>query len=264
MGASAKLAWAAGRYATGINPGVDQVYVAFECADEAAAIAAAVAASNATLTIGSLTLYRRQPEVTERLANDQWRVTLRYAPIDPVEDTSPAGETTVDTTGGTKHITTSLQVMNTFGSPTNACNGAIGYDGDSVGGCDITVPTFSIEEKRYTNTTDWVNWATLTGKVNNNTFMNFAAGEVLFLGVSGRLRRKGYTTWELNFKFAVSRNETNVSIGGFTNIAKNGWDYLDVQYAEALDDTSNTRIKKPVGGFIHRVYEAGNLSTLPV
>jgi hypothetical protein len=78
------------------------------------------------------------------------------------------------------------------------------------------------------------------------------------------LRRKGYTTWELNFKFAVSRNETNVSIGGFTNIAKNGWDYLDVQYAEALDDTSNTRIKKPVGGFIHRVYEAGNLSTLPV
>jgi hypothetical protein len=242
------------------------VYVCIGYADEAAAIAGAVGVAAATKTVGSLTLYRRTPEAVERLSPDTWRVRCTYLPIDPVEDTSPTGEDVVDTTGGTQHITTSLAVASTFGTPMNACNGAIGYDGDSVQGCDVVRPMFQLDKRRYVadNAVNWVAWAALTGRVNDGNFLDFAAGEVLFLGVQGRRRMTGYTLWELTFRFSIIRNESNLSVGPFTNIAKNGWDYVDVQYAETLDDDSKRRVKAPIGGYVHQVYHTGNLSTLPL
>jgi hypothetical protein len=102
----------------------------------------------------------------------------------------------------------------------------------------------------------------LTGKVNNASFKGMAAGECLFLGASGS--RRGSEKWEINFRFAGSPNRSGIQIGAITGIAKKGWEYLWVRYADEADATAHALVKKPVGVYIERVYEEGNFSSLGI
>ncbi|RMF94392.1 MAG: hypothetical protein D6741_12675, partial [Planctomycetota bacterium] len=102
----------------------------------------------------------------------------------------------------------------------------------------------------------------LTGTVNNATFRNFAAGEVLFMGASGSKRGPG--DWEITFRFAASPNVTGLTIGEITGINKNGWDYLWVAYADDVDDAAKELIKKPIAAYVERVYRYTDFSLLGI
>jgi hypothetical protein len=137
----------------------------------------------------------------------------------------------------------------------------------SVEGVDITVPVYHFSETHYLD--DAVvtepykgTLFSLTGKVNSGAFRGFAAGECLFLGAAGTKRGQG--DWEITFRFAASPNVTGLTIGDITGIAKKGWEYLWVRYADAEDAAAKALVKKPVAVYIEKVYEEGDFSLLGI
>ena len=102
----------------------------------------------------------------------------------------------------------------------------------------------------------------LTGKVNNASFKGLAAGECLFLGASGS--KRGVDDWEIAFRFAASPNRTGITVGEITGIAKKGWEYMWVRYADAEDPAAKAIVKKPVAVYIEKVYEEGSFAGLGI
>lgn len=177
------------------------------------------------------------------------------------------GVVSFDTTGGTQNITQSL---NTARYPAGAPDfqGGINYDGDKLNGVDIGIGALEFTEVHYKNLSQVDDdyravLASLTYGVNDDTFRGHAAGEVLFKGAIGQ---KVYVDtverWQLSFKFAVSPNRSNFSIGSVTGISKLGWDYLWVLYSDAI--SASVLIKQPVGVYVERIYSSVDFSELEI
>jgi hypothetical protein len=207
-----------------------------------------------------------EPEWVDTDAGDGlWNATVRYGVKPPPQ----VGESSFsfDTGGGTQHITQSIATVQKYapsGKTAPDFGGAIGVTHDSVEGVDITMPVYNWSETHYLADAQ-VNKAayySLTGKVNNGGFKGCAAGECLFLGASGS--KRGDDDWEITFKFAASPNRTGITVGGITGIAKKGWEYMWVRYADSEDTASKTIVKKPLAVYIEKVYEEGNLGSLGI
>jgi hypothetical protein len=177
---------------------------------------------------------------------------------------------TFETGGATAHITQSLQTIARHaaaGQTAPDFNGAIGVNGDSIDGTDITVPVYNFTETRKmlaSTVTGAYKLALFycTGRVNHATFKGFAAGEVLFLGASGS--KTGSEHWEIAFKFAASPNVTNLAVGNITVAAKKGWEYLWVRFRDENDGAANALVKRPAAAYVERVYDSADFSTLGI
>jgi len=195
-----------------------------------------------------------------------WEVSVRYGKLEPKE--TGDSSFSFDTGGGTTHVTQSLQTVGRYapaGRFAPDFKGAIGVTHDSVEGTDITVPVYSFTETHYLSiaaVTGSYKAALflLTGRVNAAPFKGFAAGEVLFLGASGAQR--GTEDWEITFRFAASPNAAGLVIGDITGIAKRGWEYLWVRYADAEDE--QVLVKQPIAVYVERVYDEGNFAGLGI
>jgi hypothetical protein len=175
-----------------------------------------------------------------------------------------------DTGGGTQHITQSLGTVQRYARtgyvPPNFL-GAVGVSQNNVDGVDIVVPVYHFSEVNYESNSQ-VDVAykqtlfTLTGRVNNDIWNGYAAGEVLFLGAAGSMRAGG--DWEITYRFAASPNLTSITIGDITGIAKKGWEYLWVQYLDGVDNDAYSLIKRPHSVHIEQVYPVGDFSDLHV
>ncbi|MCK6470887.1 MAG: hypothetical protein L6R28_03995 [Planctomycetes bacterium] len=236
-------------------------YIVRGAADENE-VKATVQASIPTLYAG---LIFRSFEISERITVDTWRIVARYEAPEAPEQENPEPVTTFDSTGGTQHITQSIQTVNSYGpAASTLLGGAIGYDGENVGGVDITVPVWNWSETHFLSDAQLNSAAyyNLTGKVNSDGFRGYSPGEVLFLGATGQ--KRGDAKWEITFKFAASPNRNGIQVGDISGISKNGWDYLWVQYGEDVDSTAKVRIKKPVAVYVEQVYEEGAFSALGI
>ncbi len=246
------------------------IYTITGTADEAAAVASLKAAAP-TVLHGM----KRQPVTVEPVHVDTtnpdkciWTGTANYAPFE-YQEPPQTGESVFnfDTGGGTQHITQSLQTAGRYPGSAPDFKGAIGVTQDSVEGVDITVPVYAFSETHYVpasqvTTAYKATLFNLTGRVNNGSFKGLAAGECLFLGASGS--RRGADDWEITFRFAGSPNRTGLSVGPITGIAKKGWEYLWVRYADVEDTGSNTLVKQPIAAYVERVYEDGNFAALGI
>jgi hypothetical protein len=253
-----------------IGDSADVPYIVFEAADEAA-----VRAACDENIPGELEgLLRKEIEIEEQVNATTWRVVARYekpAPWQGSGGESPESKFAFDTGGGTQHITQSLQTVRRYGPKASTMlGGAIGYDGKSVQGVDITVPVFNFSETHYF-TNDEVTRAfqmtlfALTGRYNLGAFRGFAAGEVLFLGAAGS--RQGDDPddlWELSFRFAASPNRNDIMVDAIGPITKLGWEYLWVQYADDADDEKKQIVKRPVAVYIEKVYHGGDFADLGI
>ncbi|MCE9532476.1 MAG: hypothetical protein K8T89_15350, partial [Planctomycetes bacterium] len=134
-----------------------------------------------------------------------------------------------------------------------------------VEGVDITVPVFRFSET-YSIPAALITHAykltlfNLTGRTNNAPFKGFATGEVLFLGASGS--RRNLEKWEIAYQFAASKNAVGLKVGDLIGIAKKGWEYLWVRYADVVDQ--KVLVKQPESVYIERVYESGNFAQLGI
>lgn len=209
-----------------------------------------------------------------------WDVSVRYGREesqaadalpggDPVTPEAPLGPSyTFEMSGGTQHVTQSLQTVAKHARPGKNppdFKGAIGVNGDSVEGTDVTVPVFRFSET-YSIPAGLVTHGYkvvlfhLTGRVNNAPFKGFAAGEVLFLGASGS--RRGIEKWEISYQFAASPNAVGLQVGDIAGIAKKGWEYLWVRYGDVEDE--KVLVKQPESVHVERVYEPGNFALLGI
>ncbi len=170
-----------------------------------------------------------------------------------------------DTTGGTVHVTQSFGT-NRFGPLAPDFQGAIGVSDDRVDGVDITIPAYKFSETHYIPrifvSTSYKNTLfQLTGKVNNASFKNFAAGEVLFLGSTGQ--RRGLEDFEITYNFAASPNIGSIVFTpDIEVINKEGWDYMWLFYADEVDSTAHRIVRRPKAAYVERVYPRADFGLL--
>ncbi len=191
-----------------------------------------------------------------------------------------------DGTGGTKHITVSKQTRRSYGldqelSPQPeipSFNQAIGVNGDSVAGCDITVPVFKFTYTYYAPTAivtdDYIKLIMeMTGKTNDTAWKMFRPCEVLFLGPTGQPR--GFDDWEIAFHFVANSFVSGISIpitgehlldSSLDPIAVDGHDYLWVRFQDIVGGTltNKTLMKRPVNAYVERVYDQAEFTTLGI
>ena len=251
---------------TGPNASIDLVYTARGSNDDLEVKTAII--STSPISYDGLP---RQSVTIEPVGDLLWEGTARYSMSNNTEPPPTGGSTfSFDTGGGSRHITQSLTTVGGYAPPGQIppnFKGTIGATNDSVEGVDITVPVYNFTETHYlpdaqvTEQYKGVLFA-LTGKVNDGVFRGFAAGECLFLGASGSKRSD--SDWEISFRFASSPNAANLTVGDITGIAKKGWEYLWVRYADAVDDTSKSLVKKPSAAYVEQVYGFGNFAALGI
>ena len=255
--------WESRETTMGESPSVDLIYIV-RGTDSDLAAKTALAAASPVLYHGLV----RQSMHLERIAENIWEGSVRYGKFEPPETGDSSYQ--FDTGGGTQHITQSLQTVARYAPPGKTApdfQGAIGVTHDNVEGVDITVPVYNFSELHYiaSSLVTGAYKATLfylTGRVNNAPFRGFAAGEVLFLGASGS--KRGQEDWEISFKFAASPNMTGLTIGDITGIAKKGWEYLWVRYADAEDAAAKALVKRPAAVYVEKVYLDGDFSLLGI
>lgn len=218
----------------------------------------------------------------EYLGDDAWQVKITYIKEGAEDDQqqNPLKRTrSFDTSGGTAHKTqaeSETRYPSSGGSAAPDMKKAIGVDGDSVAGVDVVVPAFKWTETydvphQYVTDNYIRTLCKLTGTVNQGTFRGFPAGEVLFLGATGSHEwddQKGSGPWSLTYNFAQSSNAGSgetfpaIEIGGITNIAKKGHEYLWVRYEAAVE--GNDYLKRPKHVYVNKVYRDGDFSQLGI
>lgn len=142
------------------------------------------------------------------------------------------------TTGGTSHITHSLQTLGVAATVPRSFDGGIGWNGDGFDGVDVITPHYEFSIS--------VNWprskfnqayrlmlANATGSINSTAWNGFAAGCVLFKGVSAAPKGLKFKTssgerrdyyWRATYQFEANPS-TSVTFKG-TTLVKRGFDYL--------------------------------------
>ena len=80
-----------------------------------------------------------------------WEGTVQYGLVSSAPRQVGESVYSFDTAGGTQHITQAKQHIHTYSLEATDpdLGGAIGYDGQDVQGCDITVPVYNFSETHY-------------------------------------------------------------------------------------------------------------------
>jgi hypothetical protein len=211
----------------------------------------------------------------------------------------PAG-LSVDTTGGTEHITTAWSNSGTDeiespgpivtgyaaeGETAPDSEGAINVSGGRVGGVDVTVPSFQWTETWLVPSWYLVNGNKpqqskvitsgdpapkspygitlhdMTGAVNTKDFRSFKPGEVLFLGAKFDTNRTSTLT-PVSYSFSAKANRTNFKIGNVTVAEKAGQDFMWIQYADASAGGSPVKRAKYV--YVDQVYRRKDFADLEI
>jgi hypothetical protein len=165
------------------------------------------------------------------------------------------------TTGGTTHLNQSYGTRARYGSGAPDYQGAIGVDGSTVNGVDVTVPAFNFAIRQrfaYVDDAYLATIAGLTGTVNAAAWGPFAGGEVLFLGADGGDDDQDYV--EIAYQFSVRGNRTGLTFGPISGVAKFGWDYVWVKHREKL--VGDAILVEPSAVYVEQVYPAGNFTLL--
>lgn len=207
-------------------------------------------------------LYRQDVRV-EPVGYDIYNVEVPYA---GKKEEAGSFQLSFDTTGGTVHITASKETIAAYGTGTNVSDhkqsiGVTGPDKDPEG-ADVIIPVLKLtatfkHPKGIITLPQIKNLARWTGKVNSDTFLTFAPGEVLFLGCTGSEGTDSPT--DVQYHFACSENLTNLSIGGITVANKLGHHLYWIQFKSDVAANAGTRV--PKGVYVERVYDTLALAT---
>ena len=257
---------------TGASPSVTLKYYVDGAANENAALSAVLAQCPDTYNG-----MPRQSRSAEPISDTKFIVTAKYAPQESNDQDSsgsvpPESSYEFNTGGGSETMFVSLSTKQRIalpgGPPAPDYRSGVNVTDDGPQGVDRTVPVFNFSETHYKSasavTSGYVaSVFALTGTVNNSSFRGFAAGEVLFLGARGS-KRGVNGAWEITYAFAASPNVTNGSIGGFSGINKDGWDYLWFQFEDKEDANAEKVVRRPRAAYVEQIYKRGNFAGLGI
>lgn len=240
---------------------------------------------------------RKDLRISEKIDETTYKIGVTYnysgteSPGNSDND-ADAGDRTItfSSSGGTRHITHSYKTINTIGTVPNH-EGAINVDhANNINGVDVLSPTLSFTETHYMTYKKFKisyirDLNSLQGKVNDEQFRGFEAGEVRFDGFSASRRgTKREDLYEITFQFSVIPNQPSQTIQGLEIPAKKGWDYVWFRTKPiAPKPKTNTSgesdgtfggegsggIEESVtntieGAYIERIYQLGNFGKLMI
>lgn len=239
------------------------VYKAVGEQDNAIVEAYAYTGTPATVTYVGGTLYRKAIAVDPD-GWAQYRVTVTYGKLD--KKSVPLGSATFsfDTSGATINVKAAKAHVASYPDDGDWHKGAINVkaDGD-VEGVEIVIPalkmTYTFNHPAGIVTESFARLlASVTGRTNSATFRGFAAGELLFAGASGSDGTDADAS--ISYSFVASSNETSLTIGEITSIAKAGHDYAWVEFEDDID--TGEAIRPPKRVHVERVYDSFNFATV--
>lgn len=211
----------------------------------------------------------------DRVAVGTWKFTATYKSSTYERQTNDASFT-FTTGGGNQHITCSRKTKGQFGAtrtiagqvintPVPDYKGAIGVYGNEIAGVDIEAETFDFKITFYLPpskmTQSYMNrLKSLTKRVNTDVVtinvdgvkQTFQPGELRFIEATGQ-KRVGFGDWEFSLHFSSIANQLGLTIGPIKNIIKNGWDYLWVSYAPAIENV--LVLASPQAVYVEQVYD---------
>ena len=218
------------------------------------------------------------------LGNGYWDVKATYKTPEAAESDgggdsqgqSIANSLSLDTSGGTGHITQALYDgqgdwggENAFARPGETAPdffGAINCSGDSVQGVDVTVPAFNFTEvwtwpARLLTNDYYKILYNLTGSVNKAAWRVFDRGEILFLGA--RLdRNRGDEFIPITYQFSARPTRRAFKVGQITVAEKRGWQYLWIKYED--HEETDALVKRPKFAYVNDVYPETDFATLNI
>lgn len=239
---------------SGIFKSAEIPYMVFGAEDETEALNEAYA--NVPESFNGL--FRKGIKIIERMNETSFKVGVSYS--GPAEGGANVdnedGSFSFDTTGGTQTVMVSRKTIGIYPDTAKSCNGAINFDGDQVNGVEIIQPILNFTETAafdaYEITTDFKKkMAEYTGCVNWKPWRGYAAGEVLFRGVTGS--GKYHKPCELTFNFSFSANRSDFKVGDIEIDNKYGWDYMWSRYTRKID--GGNIVCKPIAVYIERLFE---------
>lgn len=194
----------------------------------------------------------------------------------------------VDTTGGTEHVTQSLYTSGyqVDGPDAPDSYGAINVSGNQVNGVTKTVPAFNFSETwmipawyLLVGKADAAGASNddgespgptipfaqklreLTGTTNKDKWRIFQKGEVLFLGARYDVSRAS-TMVPVTYSFSVKPTRTDFDVGDIKVYFCRGWDNLNIQYEDVSE--GNVAVKKPKYVYVDQIYEDANFAELGI
>lgn len=262
------------------NDTADLAYIVTGTTDRDAAANAVIAAIPFTVRT---TLVPKSLKLRPLEGVGQWRATLDYANPDkidrPKQIPRAIGQATwsFDATGGQQRI---FEAIAQTASGANAPDAGkqIQITDGKVEGVDIVVPSLTLTiNQTFDGSTldlDWVRaFAAMIGTTNDDTFLGFAAGEVLLLGGQGTqpvaFNDDGSTAFggrDLTFNFAISPNRADLAFDGpkisVTDVAKKGHEYI--WFAYEVSENTDSLTSDLIGVYVATVYEESDFSTLGI
>ena len=239
---------------TEVSGEIERKYVAwgYSSEDDVRSAVGGYLSANSLLTIGPLVASAMKLDHMD-IGCDNWIASVTWKPFaartpePPADSWSEANNEWGFEIGLTNEkVYTALEPMvihpRTTDSTTPPAITLIGDQGDGKppAGVDLLVPETSFTNRRFVKLSALtesvqIQFQRLVGKVNNDTFMGRDPGEVLLAGISGQQR--GRDDAELTFKYRFREN-TTVSVDGFADIDKLGWEYIWPRYHLKYDGTA--------------------------
>jgi hypothetical protein len=231
-------------------------------------------------------LYRTNIQIEEK-AVDLYHVDVTWGPYDKKELQPMDCNWHMNTTGGTRHVTQAISVVQAVGPGSDGTvnyNGAIGVnENGDVEGIDILDPVQEWTEN-YKLPIGGFSWAymdqvvtPLTDHVNQYPFRNKPTGSVLFKGGTGGRSSKDPMFLDLSLTFAYSQPVTSANpltwstfdaAGNAQTItlsAKEGWQELDFHYVTQAPTAAPWRPSKRLAQVtVNQVYFYADFSLLGV
>ena len=152
----------------------------------------------------------------------------------------------------------------------------IGWDGRSVHGCSVFVPTKSWTESveipigQFTFDYEATVEVIQNSPLNLAPFRDCAALECRFAGMQAQVSTQNPDFVIATFDFEKSPNygaglsQPAITIDGIANITKFGWDYLDVHYEPQIPAGQNAVVPMAQYVLTHTMYYASDFSLLNI
>ncbi len=257
----------------GDKPEVTKEYIVLEADTEQAAYDAVIAIAPAEV-YGLTRKAIRQPLKLKLVGGEMWQVTANYVVQEEssngdVSEQNSTFELEFDTGGETfKQTAVPTTKQRRFSwspgqdEPPNI-KGLLGYDGKKANGIDKPIPGLKMTlsttyPARAINSEQIKAWSRATGKVNSDYFLGFAPGELLNLGVKGKVTLNARTLQAtggapVSFVIQASENIPNgYSEGEIFIESKKGWEHVDVVIGEHADNATSppTVVKKALYAYV--------------
>lgn len=259
---------------SGGNKSVTRKYYAFGYDSEAAAVAAVHASGDCPSYIGDLPRDNDASQAEEispsvdplDLDTTDWQVSVTWSLSGGAPQTGLNYSFSIG--GGTYHRNYAIAEIrhSPAGSVAPFVNKAINDDGERIHGVSLPAQPameFTIEARKTPAQVTNAYLTTVSDLVYNtnlSTFEGWAAGEVLFMGLTGS--RTGDDEFTLNYKFGRRPNLTGQTVAGVTGVDYDGWNYVWVRWKKEFDAANNVTNTTAAGVYVNQVHEIGDFAGL--